>query len=153
DTFAERPGELGIALSNQLQCDRDRTADTACVFVHLFARKRKRGDRYPYRKDERSEVVVHSPLPGNVIEPSNRVSTNVRPDTTSTPLAPGPPRSAVTVNGLFVPAPAPVTVADPVKTTVWPSRLTAVIGPVTYIILLSKLPLPCVPAGGVGMSA
>ena len=64
-----------------------------------------------------------------------------------------PPRSAVTVNLLLVPAPRPVTVAVPVKTTVAPSTLAAVIGPVTYMMLLSKLPLPSVPAGAVGISA
>jgi len=104
-------------------------------------------DHTPLRSD-----ATYS-LPGKEIEPSRRVSTNVWPDTDRTTLAPGPPRSAVTVNGLFVPAPTPVTVAVPVKTTDSPWRLAAVIGPVTYMMLLSKLPLPCVPAGELGMSA
>jgi hypothetical protein len=57
------------------------------------------------------------------------------------------------VKDVIVLAPTPVTVAVPVKTAVRPWMLAAVIGPVTYMMLLSKLPLPCVPAGGVGMSA
>ena len=43
--------------------------------------------------------------------------------------------------GLFVPAPAPVTVADPLKNHLSQSRLASVIGSVTYIMLLSKVPL------------
>ena len=39
------------------------------------------------------------------------------------------PRSAIAENRLLVPAPTPVTVADPLKTTVSPSTLAAVIGP------------------------
>src|SRR5216684_7014122 len=100
-----------------------------------------------------ARVATFQPTPGKVIEPSKSVSTKVRPDTMSTTFVPGPPRSTVTVKGLSVPAPTPVTVAVPVRTAVSPSMVAPVIGPVTYMIFLSKMPLPCVPADGVGMSA
>src|SRR5262249_34974656 len=89
----------------------------------------------------------------NVISPSKTVSSNVRPDTVSTNLAPEPPPSAVAVKGRFEPAPKPVTVAVPVRTAIAPRISTAVIGPVTYITFVSKLPLPGVPAAGLGASA
>src|SRR2546422_2639903 len=79
------------------------------------------------------------------------------PDTTSTSVAPGPPGVTVSVYGLSEPAgtlaPSPVTTAIPFRTAVFPLTSAEVIVPVTYIALVSKLPLPGVPAGADGASA
>src|SRR6266540_2978788 len=68
-------------------------------------------------------------------------------------VAPGPPRVTVAVNGRFEPAPSPVTVDEPFRTAVSPLISAAVIGPVTYITFVSKLPLPGLPASALGASA
>src|SRR5260370_34036108 len=53
----------------------------------------------------------------------------------------------------LTPGAPPGTLAFPLNTAVVPSTLTDVIGPVTYIALVSKLPLPAVPGGAPGVSA
>jgi len=46
-----------------------------------------------------------------------------------------------------------VTVAEPVRTATEPLICTPVIAPVTYMTLVSKFPLPDVPAAALGASA
>jgi hypothetical protein len=77
----------------------------------------------------------------------------VRPEISNTSVAPGPPLTRVSLKGRASPAPAPVTVALPFSTAlrVWISA--DVIVPVTYMMFLSKLPLPALPAGALGVSA
>ncbi len=57
------------------------------------------------------------------------------------------------MKGTLEPALRLVTVAVPLSTAVVPSTLTDVIGPVTYITFVSKLPLPAEPGGALGVSA
>src|SRR3989442_14418071 len=67
--------------------------------------------------------------------------------------APRTPRSALAVKGRFEPAPRPVTVAEPSSTAMGPRTSNEVMSPVTYITLVSKLPLPGEPAGTLGARA
>src|SRR5712691_7147204 len=99
------------------------------------------------------EVWCNKPHPFTVIWPASTISLKVRPDITRTSVVPGPPATAVAVKGTLEPAPRPVTLAVPLNTAVVPLTLTDVIGPVTYIALVSKLPLPAEPGAALGVSA
>src|SRR5712692_2504546 len=99
------------------------------------------------------DVWFNKPHPFKVIWPSSTISLKVRPDITRTSVVPGPPATAVAVKGTLEPAPRPVTLAVPLNTAVVPLTLTDVIGPVTYIALVSKLPLPAEPGAALGVIA
>src|SRR6266487_4240249 len=99
------------------------------------------------------EVWCNKPHPFTVIWPVSTISLKVRPDITRTSVVPGPPATAVASKGTLEPAPRPVTLAVPLNTAVVPLTLTDVIGPVTYIALVSKLPLPAEPGAALGVSA
>ena len=97
----------------------------------------------------RSQASGHQ----NLIAPSMTTSSKVRSDTLRVSLAPGPPASALTVNGTLFPAPKPVTVAIPVNIARGPLISAETILPVTYMTLVSNFPLPGWPAGSLGTSA
>src|SRR6266566_5236275 len=99
------------------------------------------------------DVWCNKPHPFTVIWPVSTISLKVRPDITSTSVVTGPPATAVASKGTLEPAPRPVTLAVPLNTAVVPLTLTDVIGPVTYIALVSKLPLPAEPGGALGVRA
>jgi hypothetical protein len=61
----------------------------------------------------RSKIEFGEPHPFRVIWPWSTISLKVRPDTSRTSVAPGPPAVAVAVKGTLEPAPRPVTFAVP----------------------------------------
>src|SRR5712692_6602823 len=73
--------------------------------------------------------------------PSSRISWKVNPETVSVAVVPGPPACAIKVKGRLAPAPIPVTVAVPCRTSVPSRAVTEVTLPVTYMALTSKSPL------------
>jgi len=91
--------------------------------------------------------------PQNLIAPSTTTSSKVRSDTLRVSLAPGPPASALTVNGTLFQAPKPVTVAIPVNIARGPLISAETILPVTYMAMVSNFPLPGWPAGSLATSA
>jgi hypothetical protein len=89
----------------------------------------------------------------NLNRPSSKISLKVSPETSSTSVAPGPPGVTVAVKARSEPAPAPVTVAEPLRTAARLLMSADVIGPVTYMMFVSKSPLPGLPASSPGARA